>query len=293
MSIGYMGYVKLNGTMVLATNSSVNEVLAPIYSNSVHGAGWIDAGTAYYSDDIIRYEGNIDFELVTEAMSFLTSWTTTARNASKTVVVSPDGSVIYTFTAGLLTGAWNSSANFSTSEGSMITCSCGVMGLGRTEAVGTSYTVNSAGLNEYPDYHPYPYWKSSVDVLAGPGGTNPFGVGSVAIDWNIDVNNNPVVVYGCTGTMGPVAVLMGETDASANVVMFNTSGVGGIPVGATSANTSLTISFDGHTLVLPAAVFESDGNDLSGADSIISRAFSFKGLSSKVGGVGAGPFKMS
>ena len=228
---------------------------------------------------------------MTEAMSFLTGWTTTNRANPQTIIVSPDGSVVYTFTAGALSGVWNSSANFSTSEGSMITCSCGVMGLGRTEGAGTGYIGNSSGLGLYPDYHPYPYWKSTATITSNGGQVG--GVGAVAVDWSIDVNNNPVVVYGCTGVMGPIAVLMGEIDATANVVLFNVSGVSGIPSGATAANTSVSIAFDGHTLSLPAAVFESDGNDMSGADSVISRSFGFKGLSSKTGGSGVGPFKMS
>jgi len=294
MSIGYMGYVKLGGVMTLATNASVNEVVAPIYSNAVHGAGWMDAGPAFYADDVIRYEGSIDFELVTDIMTFLKGWITTGRANSKTIIISPDGSTIYTFTAGALTGAWNSSANFSTSEGSMATCSCGVLGLGRTEGAGTGYIANSAGANLYPAYKPIPYWQTEVSVVGGTGGGDPFS-GSVAVDWSVDVSQNPVVVYGCTGTMGPIAVLVGEMEATANVSMFNVNGVGGIPSGATAANTSLTITVgtvSPVTLKLSAAIIESDGNDLSGGDAIVSRAFGFKGLSSQQGGAATAPFTM-
>jgi hypothetical protein len=285
MGLGYMGYVKLGGAITLATNSSIQEVITPIYSNSVHGAGWKDAGSAYYADDVIRHEGNVDFELIDDVMAFLTDWSADNRVTPQTIVVSPDGSKVYTYTAGVLSGAWNSSIGFSTSEGSMITCSCGVLALTRVESAGTSYILNDEGLAEYPEYLPYPYWKSIVSLTANSGPM--FGANTAAIEWSIDVSQNPVVVYGCTGTMGPIALMMGEMEASASITMFNMAGVEYIPVGSKASNTKLEISIDGaaHKFTLPAAVFESDGNDLSGGDSVVTRAFSLKGLSSKGTGV--------
>ena len=52
-----------NPVIILATGASVNLVLEPIYSSSVWGAGWYNAGVAHYADAAIRYEGTVDFEL--------------------------------------------------------------------------------------------------------------------------------------------------------------------------------------------------------------------------------------
>lgn len=279
MSIGYMGYFKLGGTMYLATGSSVAEVISPIYSGAARGAGWKTSGTAFYADNMFQFEGNIDFELLTDMWSSLTDWIVDDRITAISLIVSPDGANIYTFTGGTdLAGAYNSSANFSTSEGSLVTCSVGVLGLTRTESTGTGYVANSTG-ETFIDYDPIAYWQSTVSI----GGDLP--TGTTPLDWSVDISNNPVVVYGCTGVIGPVAVLMGEAEVSGNVVLFNPSGVAALSL----SPQEVVVDTGGGTLTLPRALIDNDGNDLSGGDSIISRSYSFKGLASD----GKSPIEMS
>lgn len=272
MSIGYMGYVKLGGTIYPATGSSIAESISPIYSSSARGAGWLNSGVAYSADDVHRYEGNVDFELVTGMWTSLKNWIITTRTTPAALIVSPDGATVYTFSAivaGGIAGAYCSSANFSTSEGSFVTCSIGVLGVsGYAESTGTGYIANSAG-QTFIAYSPLPYWGSTVSI----GGT-AYTTTTIAIDWSVDITNNPVVVYGCTGSVGPIALMMGEAEATANVVLFNASGVAALAKTAQA----VAISTGGGTLTLPSALAESDGNDLSGGSSIISRAYSFKGL---------------
>jgi hypothetical protein len=281
MSIGYMGYVKMGGTTYLATSANVAEVITPIYSNAARGAGWKTSGTAFYSDDIFQYEGNVDFELVVGMWATLRNWIIETRTTPTTMVISPDGSNVYTFTAapGSMAGLYNSSANFSTSEGSFVTCSVGVLGITRVESQTQTYILNTTG-QTFVQYEPLAYWQSSVTI-----GGSALPAGTTAIDWSVDISNNPTVVYGCKGTKGPVAIMMGEVEVTANVVLFNPDGVAA-PSLATQA---LAISTGGGTLTLPKALADNDSNDLSGNDSIISRAYSFKGLASS----GKSPIEMS
>lgn len=307
MSMGYMGYVKFDTMVVLTTGANVSEVIEPIYSSSVRGAGWYHAGTAHYIDDIIRYEGNIDFEMQPRIWTFLKDWLVEARTTSKTVVISPDGTISYTFTGGgsgaegSLTGLWTSSANFSASEGGVVTCSLGVLGLERDEnTTGATYKDKNTVLDytdisltvplnaDRKDQNPYPYWNTIAYIKKS--GLSIFAVGTEALDWNVDVSQNPVVVYACVGAQGPLALFMGEMEASASISVMNLAGVAGIPTGCTADNTTVEIklaslSGTSNWLTLPRAVFDNDGHDLSGGDSVISRTFSLKGLAGISSGV--------
>ena len=299
MSMGYMGYVKFDTDIILVTGANIAEVIDPIYSSSVRGAGWYHAGTSHYADDIIRYEGSIDFEMQTGLWTFLKNWLVEDRITSKTVLISPDGTITYTFTGGgtgdegSLHGLWASSANFSASEGGLMTCSLGVLGLERIESNnGNTYKDKSAildcsviassnPLNPSPfNENPYPFWKTTCDILKS--GTTIFSVGSEVLDWSIDVSENPVVVYACNGVRGPVALFMGEMEASGNVTMFNLAGVSPIPSGCTADNTafevSLFSSLDTKKLNLPRVVFENEGNPVQGSDATINRTFNVKGF---------------
>jgi hypothetical protein len=276
MSMGYMGYVKFGGSVVLATSADVQEVVVPIYSGSVRGAGWYNAGTAHYADDVVRFEGNIDIDLRAGVMSFLSDWIVETRTTPKGIIISPDGLNIYTFTAGSaggIVGAYNSSASFSSSEGALISASLGVLGLTRSESSGAaSYQANKAGI-AFSAGNPYAYWQSIVSI-----GGSSFSADTHALDWNFDVSNNPVVVYACTGARGPIAVLMGEIEATGSASMFCLTGVTSISVPVDPDSTSLTVTFGGHSLSLPRAYLESDGNPVNGGDTVINRVFNFKGL---------------
>ena len=150
MGMGYQGFVKFYDAgpattpiVILTTGASVNLVLEPIYSTSVWGAGWWNAATtAHYADNAIRYEGNVDFELQggDTIWDLLEDWLIGSRAYPKSIDISPDGARVYEYhTTGAyganydLQGAWNTSAGFSTSEGSFVTVSAGVIALDRAQ----------------------------------------------------------------------------------------------------------------------------------------------------------------
>jgi hypothetical protein len=273
MGMGYQGFVKIysegpaTGTtsVVLATGASVNLVLEPIYSSSVWGAGWYNAATsAHYADSAIRFEGSIDFELQIGAggvlWDYMMGWIVNDRAYPRSMDISPDGAHVYLYrTTGAyeanydLQGIWNTSAGFSTSEGSFVTVSAGAIALDRAEQ-------DPAGGQDYSDYSyinqkfgvvasdctvlantnplnpsgnnvdPIPFWRTNAQLLTGVYAT-PFTGGSVpqtgleTVEWSVDVTQNHVVLYTCNGNRLPTALLQGPMDVSGSVTLYNEEGV--------------------------------------------------------------------
>ena len=285
MGMGYQGFAKISkgGTdsVLLATGASVNLVLEPIYSTAVWGAGWYNAATsAHYADSAIRYEGNIDIEMQFGASGFIwdwiNMWVIQERAYSQYMQISPDGARVYTYDDGSTTpvqgGVWNTSAGFSTSEGSFLTCSLGALALDRDEADpagGSAYSsyqylsqkfgviasdctglaatnpLNPSGEN----VNPIPFWRTQAHLRTIPGpGWSPFAAGTEiesgleTVEWSIDVTQNQVIVYTCNGSRLPTAVLMGPMDVSGTVVEFNQNGVFD-PILGPSGTGSLTSPF--------------------------------------------------
>ncbi len=291
MSMGYMGYALLyqtgNGAtptspvLLLATGASVNLTIEPINSASVWGQGWYNAATSsHYADAALRYEGNIDVELegTNEAWNIIRDWGIEWRAYPRSCEISPDGRRKYKFyTSGTYStpaaagnsafdnfGAWCTSLGFSTSEGSFLTCSVGVIALHRQMEVitgsgghGGVYADNRLGITEgqpgfsntvfntYPlnpnsaNISPIPFWRTNANLLdlgtpAFP--TYPTYVPFVTagtkfqsdldtVEWSVDATNNQVILYTCSGTREAKALLMGAMDSSASVTLFSPSGV--------------------------------------------------------------------
>jgi hypothetical protein len=250
---------------VLATGASVNLVLEPIYSASVWGAGWYNAATsAHYADSAIRFEGSIDFELQIGAggvlWDYMMGWIVNDRAYPRSMDISPDGAHVYLYrTTGAyeanydLNGIWNTSAGFSTSEGSFVTVSAGAIALDREEqdpAGGTdfsdySYILQKFGVvasdctvlaNTNPlnpsgnNVDPIPFWRTNAQLLTGVYST-PFVGGSVpqagleTVEWSVDVTQNHVVLYTCNGNRLPTALLQGPMDVSGSLTLYHEDGV--------------------------------------------------------------------
>lgn len=348
MGMGYQGYAKFytsgpsTGPLVmLATGASVNLVLEPIYSTAVWGAGWYNAAdAAHYADNALRYEGNIDIELQMGAAgafwNYMSSFIVASRAYPRSLEISPDGSHVYKYlTTGAYFanydthGAWCRSANFSTSEGSFVTTSLGVVAIFRTEtdpAGGSNYSsfsyinqkygviasncavlastnpLNPAGGN----VDPIPFWKTNAQLGVGsyPG---PFGsvtlpeAGTETVEWSIDVTNNEHILYTCSGSRLPRAVLMGPMAVGGNVTLYHPDGVFDPILGPAGTGTitspyayaentwfQIQIAKPGGAgfvyIEVPAAVIESDDYSITGADNITNRAFTIKGLGGRCSG---------
>lgn len=272
-----MGFARLYETgpasdaiLLLATGASVNLVLEPIYSSAIWGAGWYNAATsAHYGDGPLRYEGNIDIELqgTNELWNLVRDWASEQRAYPRSADICPDGQNVYQFrTTGAYDatfdneGAWCTSAGFSTSEGSFVTVSLGVVGLSRTigtPAGAATYINQRTGViagtspdtirGSYPlnpvssNVSPIPYWRTNANLLdLDSGGAlvypnypsyTPFSSGSAiqagleTVEWSIDCTNNHVVLYTCDGDRQATAVLQGAQDASGSVTLYRSEGV--------------------------------------------------------------------
>lgn len=275
MGMGYQGFVKFYATgpatgpaVLLATGASVNLVLEPIYSSAVWGAGWFNAASsAHYADSAIRYEGTVDVEMQKGAAGviwdFLEDWIVSNRAYAKSLDISPDGARVYQYrTAGAYHpttpdtyGAFNTSAGFSTSEGSFLTASLGVVALTRAEVSpggGTDFSnytyilqrkgvigstcavfsttnpLNPSGSN----VDPIPFWRTQAQLLTGtPASYAPWTYGTLpqadtqTVEWSVDVTQNSIWLYVCNGSRLPIALLQGPMDVSGSVTLFNQAGV--------------------------------------------------------------------
>lgn len=272
MGMGYQGFVKFyesgpstGPSVLLATSASVNTVLEPIYSSAVWGAGWYNAAQqAHYADNVIRYEGNVEIEVQFGAggkiWNFLEDWIVSYRAYPKSLEISPDGSKVYKYlTTGDYhanfdnKGAFNTSAGFSTSEGSFLTSSLGVACLTRDESdpaggknfskysyilqrkgvigsdcsvFSTTNPLNVGGTS----VNPIPFWRTKAQLLTGTYAT-PFQGGSLpqsgteTVEWSTDVTQNNQWLQVCNGSRLPVALLQGPMDASGNVTLYHPTGV--------------------------------------------------------------------
>jgi hypothetical protein len=271
MGMGYQGFVRFYAAgpattpvIVLATGASVNLALEPIYSSSVWGAGWYNAGVAHYADAAIRYEGTVDFELQGNAnvWDFMEKWISNERAYPRSLDISPDGARIYQYrTSGAYApgtldtyGAWNSSASFSTSEGSFVTCSAGVVAFRRLEkdagGSGTNFSnytyikqkqgviAQSCSLlgttnplnPSIENLNPIPFWKTHAVLNRGTYAspfdiTQPADTGLETVEWSVDVSQNNVILYTCNGQRLPTAFLQGPQDATGSVILYNPAGV--------------------------------------------------------------------
>jgi hypothetical protein len=142
------GYINL-----LTSSSSINMALEPIYSTSVWGAGWYNAAsTVNYADNVVRFEGGIDFELQASrnAWNLIRDWAIESRGYSRAARITPDGSWIYNYTtaagaypqdptnpdtytaaATMRKGLWSSGLSMNTSVGNFVTCTMNCMALER------------------------------------------------------------------------------------------------------------------------------------------------------------------
>jgi len=307
----------------------------------VWGAGWYNAAEAvHYADNALRYEGDIAIELqmgpAGAFWDYMASFIIASRAYPRSLEISPDGSHVYKYlTTGAYNvnydtkGAWCRSANFSTSEGSFVTCSLGVVAIFRTETdptgIGTNYSSFSYINQKYGviasncavlastnplnpsggNVDPIPFWKTNAQLGVGPY-PGPFGVvtlpeaGTETVEWSVDITNNQHILYTCSGSRLPRAVLMGPMAVGGNVTLYNPNGVFDPILGPSGSGTitspyayaentwfqiEITTPAAGKVYIeVPAAVIEGDAYDITGAANVTNRAFTIKGLGGRCDG---------
>lgn len=228
MPIGYLGYVKLLDQFLLTNSTGLNRKIEPMMSEAVWGAGWYNAAKhTNYADNQQSFEGNIDFELQaqTDIWNLVRDWLIEDRACSQSVILSPNGVVVYDYTidpADPRTGVWARSASFKIDAESLITLSVDCVALKRTETVNViasfceSLRSNPANgiptnpLNPAPrNRNPIPGWNAAASVTwpnAPSFWQEPNNLtGMVLKSADINLNNNTQIIRGCTGDTNPVA----------------------------------------------------------------------------------------
>ena len=319
MGLGYQGYVSLinggNSNTLLATGGGLNMVLEPIYSTAVWGAGWYNASTGHYADGALRYEGAINAEMqdISAVWNFIRNWAIEQRAYGQSIDYSPDGHNLFQYhatNAGVTYdnfGVWLKGLTLHTNSGSFVTADLDCLALHRVvsqagmqstyisnkngiigsnaAAYGATCPLNPGGNN----LSPVPFWKTNAAIVVSGS-----AAAGQALDWNISVQNSPVVLYTCSGVREATAVLMGAIDATASTTFYNDGGVFDPIVGPAGGsgtpnqpysyaqNTSFVVTINpgggAVTITMPAVVIGSDAYNLGGISEAVTRAFNMKGL---------------
>jgi len=187
------GYVNL-----LINGASINMQLNPIDSQAIWGAGWYNgAETVNYADNVITYEGGLDFELQASknAWNLIRDWAIESRAYSRACRYTPDGSWIYSYTdasgnypqdprdpatytaaATSRKGLWARGMSISADSGSIVSVSMDCVGLER---------------NVFGPAAPQAFGTNIVDP-ALQGITDPGAVSYVQDKFGISNPNNPL-----------------------------------------------------------------------------------------------------
>lgn len=214
MSLGYMGYAKLDNIFLLTTSSGINRNVSPLISNAVWGGGWYNAAKTNFADSQQHFEGSLNFELQAfpTVWNLFADWLVEERVYSKSFSMSPNGLTEFFYTrdeADYRSGAWCSGASFNVDANSLITVGANVVALVRQE-------VNSPGnylsrrigpgrptgpLNPTPrNLNPLPGWYAYADIdwpNAPPIWTRNNTSGFVMMNGSINANNNTQIIRGC------------------------------------------------------------------------------------------------
>jgi hypothetical protein len=304
MSIGYYGYAKLSNIFLLTNTGGLNREVNPILSEAVWGAGWYTgAQHTNYADSQMNFAGALTFELqgLPTVWNLITDWLINNRVFPQSLIVSPNGLVVQSYTANAAdptTGAWMNSAGFTVDPAASIKLNCNVIALKRNETYSAStYRATKIGpgiptgpLNPIPtNRNPFPGWAAQTQII-WPGSppvftpSNPTGMFMTGADWTF--NNNTQVVRGCTGQPNPAAVMQGVMAVEGTMRLFRDGviqdpyAIPGTPFTASGA--SVGMSF-GNVAPIPQINFlhvllTSEEFAIAGQNEIVPRTFGFAGL---------------
>jgi hypothetical protein len=216
MGMGYQGFAKIDGTLVLVTGSSVNIVIEPIVSAAAVGLGWYNAATAtHYANAALRYEGGIDFDFQESAAVWdsIGEWALYNRLYAKKVLMSPDGQKLFAYGTGVAGtgtpavsgdprtdsgGAWCSQFNVSAGQGSPVRVSATMLAIKRVTSDVSATTgfwnqkfgYNGETCSTFSGFNPLnpasgnqdpiPFWKTNARLIE-TGSYTPLSTGSTMV----------------------------------------------------------------------------------------------------------------
>lgn len=314
MSLGYLGYLKIEDKYLLANSTGLNRQVNPLISQGVWGAGWYNAAMeTSYADSQQSFEGAVQFELQgdPDLWTLVSDWLINERVYAKSIEISPNGIQRYKYTKetnDCRSGVWMKSASFNIDSGSLITVNSNLMALKRAEEItGTTYKNLRVGpgrptspLNPAPhNRNPLPGWAAKAEI-GWPGApafwsdTNCAGL--VMTTASVTVENNTQIIRGCTGDPNPVAVLQGAMQVSGSITLWRDGpipdpyGQPGTPFTASDAYLNISLgSVNPLGFEIAHLLLTSDAHDVQGQNTPSTRVFGFSGL----GNGEEPPFKMT
>lgn len=303
MPVGYLGYLKLADIFLLTQTGGLNRQVDPILSNAVWGAGWYNAAqTTNYADGQQFFQGDFTFELqgIPVVWNLISNWLVEQRVYPQGMIISPNGLVVQTYNVvdgDPRTGVWLTNAGFRVDPENLVTINATGIAIRRSE----SYTASTykqvrvgpgiptAPLNPAPtNRNPFPGWAAAT-VITWPGApayytpTNPTGIMLQSADFR--VNNNTVVVKGCTGEPNPVAVFQGTMAVDGNITIWRDGPIPdpyatpGQPFSAAGATLTMTFGqVSPLQFLIRHVLLTEDQFTIQGQNEIVNRTFGFAGL---------------
>jgi len=262
MSMGWKGYVSISGVSVPANTTGLVKAPNPQFGETVHAQGHV----INYADGQNNYQGGVDFPLFTDMLSALKAFVITDRATTKSVILSPDGNLTYTYPDSggkCLVKSLTIRGNM----GGVITCSLDLVATGR-QTVGAAPTFTATttlNLNQTP----IPYWKTSfVTTSFGSAGST-----TQVTAWSITINNNQFVLYTFDGTNDPHDIQPGLLDVTGSVTLYDPSGAA-IP----TDGESVTLTLDTVSWNLNYLVYTSYPMNIPGPNTKVVRACAFRSI---------------
>jgi len=267
-SVGYKGYLSVDGVALPIASSSLERGISILPDDNIHGSSNDNAASRInWAEGQNTYTGDITTNLYGYFWNTLKEWTVSNRIAGKDIILSPEGTNVYTYSTAKVT-----TLSLSSAEGNnLVGVTVGVLALGRTDAGSApTYTVTGdANLNTTPT----PYWKTSVSDAS----LTSFGIaaGTDVLSWDISITNNSIPIYVLNGEQDPKHTQQCLLEVTGSLTMFNPSGI----AAPTDRTGSITISLETFgTISIPVAVLTGYPMPPAGVNAKITRTINFTGF---------------
>lgn len=224
MSLQYQGWISIAGVKVPVTSSTFDKAVAPVDPELIWGGGY----KINYAKGRQSYSGDISFPYFSAYTGTLQTIVNVGNGTNKrdaffsTTVDDAVNNFVYA------NSKVSSCRVSSDSSGGVVQCSLGLVAKGRTvgtHSAGTGFTATSVATSQQT---PVPYFGSQFTA---------FGIPSSAVtQWEINVNNNPFILYTHDGTSDPNDIQLGLQTVEGSFTYYSTSASGfGFQTGSVSS----------------------------------------------------------
>lgn len=257
-AVGYRGFCKLRGTILLCTGGSISLTQEPIMGSGVWGAGYKVATPISYAWNYLQIQGNASYELTKPdtasggsgdgAMKALQEFVNNDRTSASPIILLPDGA------NGFNGNGWMSSVSFEASQGGPVTGSFNFKGdpdpqdnggsdagliAGNAEETGAEVNSSVSSVESLKGATLFPYWNTYVNIGDTTGMTSISNILDTnqnmidVINWNFSGNSDLQLLKCCNkyapkaGEKAPLRadyILAGQLSGDASITVFKIKG---------------------------------------------------------------------